>query len=60
MEKGCLLSIDPDAHQVDGFEDIRFGVISAQKGGLTASQNLSSFSRNELEEYLAKQAVKRN
>ncbi|ULQ53285.1 DNA polymerase/3'-5' exonuclease PolX [Flavihumibacter fluvii] len=59
MEKGCLLSIDPDAHQVEGFDDVRFGVISAQKGGLTASNNLSSFSRTELETFLQQQATKR-
>lgn len=60
LEKGCLLSIDPDAHQVEGFEDVRYGVISAQKGGLTAAANLSSFSRTELEDFLKKQAAKRN
>ncbi|GAO43156.1 DNA polymerase/3'-5' exonuclease PolX [Flavihumibacter petaseus] len=54
MEKGCLLSIDPDAHQVEGFDDIRYGVISAQKGGLTASRNLSSFSREAFDTWLAK------
>ncbi|MBZ5856896.1 DNA polymerase/3'-5' exonuclease PolX [Flavihumibacter profundi] len=59
MEKGCLLSVNPDAHQVEGFEDVRYGVISAQKGGLTASHNLSSFSRTELESFLQKQSAKR-
>jgi DNA polymerase (family 10) len=59
MEKGCLLSIDPDAHQVEGFEDVRYGVISAQKGGLTATSNLSSFSLATLENFLEKQAAKR-
>lgn len=59
MEKGCILSINPDAHQVEGFEDVRYGVISAQKGGLTASHNLSSFSRTQLEAFLQQQAAKR-
>jgi len=39
---------------------VRYGVISAQKGGLTAAANLSSFSRTELEDFLKKQAAKRN
>ncbi len=52
MEKGVLLSINPDAHFIKGFDDIRYGVLAAQKGGLTAANNLSSFSRKELEEYL--------
>ncbi|MFT4024451.1 MAG: helix-hairpin-helix domain-containing protein, partial [Flavihumibacter sp.] len=60
MENGCLLSIDPDAHETDGFNDIRFGVISAQKGGLTAAANLSSFTRAELEKFIVRQHRKRN
>ena len=42
MEKGVLLSVDPDAHAVDAFGDVRYGVLAAQKGGLTADFNLSS------------------
>ncbi len=34
-EKNVLLSIDPDAHSLDGFNDIKYGVLAAQKGGLT-------------------------
>ncbi|MCA0396352.1 MAG: PHP domain-containing protein [Bacteroidetes bacterium] len=59
MEKGCLLSIDPDAHEVDGFKDLRYGVISAQKGGLTSAANLSSFTRSELEQFILRQHEKR-
>lgn len=52
LEKGALLSINPDAHALDGFDDIRFGVLAAQKGGLTRERNLSSFGLTEFEEYL--------
>ncbi len=51
-EAGVLISIDPDAHYTMGFDDIRYGVLVAQKGGLTAQQNLSSFSLIEFETYL--------
>ena len=51
-EKGALISIDPDAHSIDGYDDIRYGVIAAQKGLLTAAQNLSSFSLAEFERFL--------
>ena len=47
MEKSVLLSIDPDAHCLEGFDDIKYGVLAAQKGGLTKEQNLSSFSTLE-------------
>lgn len=52
VEKGVLISINPDAHALDGFDDIRYGVLAAQKSGLTAKQNLSSFSLPEFEEFL--------
>jgi DNA polymerase (family 10) len=52
MEKGILLSINPDAHTTDEFHNIRYGVLVAQKGGLPAKKNLSSFSLREFENYL--------
>lgn len=52
LEKGALISIDPDAHSIEGYEDCRYGVLAAQKGGLTAGKNLSSFSLVEFEKYL--------
>ena len=51
-EKNVLLSINPDAHNLDGFNDIKYGVLAAQKGGLTKEHNLSSFSLQQFEEYL--------
>ncbi len=52
IEKGALISIDPDAHSIEGYDDIRYGVIAAQKGLLTAAQNLSSFSLQQFERFL--------
>ncbi|AWO00376.1 histidinol-phosphatase [Chitinophaga alhagiae] len=52
LQKGALLSIDPDAHAITGFADIRYGSLAAQKGGLTADKNLSSFTLAELETFL--------
>ncbi|NDB53194.1 MAG: DNA polymerase/3'-5' exonuclease PolX [Chitinophagaceae bacterium] len=54
LEKGVLLSINPDAHQLEGFHDIRYGILVAQKTKLSASQNLSSFSCKEFENWLIK------
>lgn len=54
IEKNVLLSIDPDAHALDGFDDVKYGVLAAQKGGMTKKNNLSSFSLKELEGYLEK------
>ncbi len=52
QQKGALLSIDPDAHELTGFDDTRFGVLAARKGGLMVKNNLSSFSRIQLEHYI--------
>lgn len=54
LEKGVLISINPDAHDISGFTDIRYGVLSAQKSFLTKEKNLSSFSLKQIEEYLLK------
>jgi DNA polymerase (family 10) len=54
VEKGVLISINPDAHALDGFDDIKYGVLAAQKAGLTKAQNLSSFSLKEFEGWLLK------
>lgn len=59
IEKGVLLSIDPDAHAVEGYKDICYGVMVAQKGGLTAKHNLSSFTLQQFEEFLKKYKEKR-
>jgi DNA polymerase (family 10) len=53
LDKGVMISIDPDAHAVEGYKDVKYGVLAAQKGGLTKERNLSSFSRQELEQYLS-------
>ncbi|WP_121354752.1 helix-hairpin-helix domain-containing protein [Flavisolibacter nicotianae] len=53
MEKGLLLSINPDAHALEEFPYLKYGTLVAQKGGLTAARNLSSFSLAEFENYLA-------
>lgn len=54
IEKGVLLSIDPDAHALDGFDDVKYGVLAAQKGGMIKENNLSSFSLKEFEGWLGK------
>ena len=52
-ERGVLVSINPDAHAIDGLDDTKWGVASAQKGGLTAAQSLTSKSADELATWLS-------
>ena len=58
IEKGVLISIDPDAHTFDAFNDIKYGVLAAQKGGLTSAHNVSSFTLRQFEAFLEKQKEK--
>ena len=41
-ERGVAISINPDAHAVAGIDDIRFGILAARKGGLTAADCLNA------------------
>ncbi|HTD95117.1 MAG TPA: PHP domain-containing protein [Chitinophagaceae bacterium] len=59
LERKVLVSIDPDAHHLDGFADTRYGVLAAQKAGVTKEQNLSSFSRSQFEDFLAARKISR-
>jgi DNA polymerase (family 10) len=59
LEKNVLISIDPDAHAIDGFEDCRYGVLVAQKAGVSKEQNLSSYSLVDFEAFVARQKSKR-
>jgi DNA polymerase (family 10) len=54
LEKNVLISIDPDAHHIDGIADTRYGVLVAQKAMVTAAQNLSSFTLEAFTSYIEK------
>ena len=59
LEKNILISINPDAHNIEGFDDCKYGVLVAQKTLLTAQQNLSSFNLAQFENFIAQQKLKR-
>lgn len=59
LEKNVLISIDPDAHSIAGYHDIHYGVLAAQKAGVTKENNLSSFSLEAFEDFLKLQQGKR-
>ncbi len=52
LEKGILISINPDAHSKEGIHDIRYGVFSARKGGLTAERCLNARGREGFEAWV--------
>jgi DNA polymerase (family 10) len=52
LDKNVLISIDPDAHSIGGFDHVKYGVLAAQKGGLSKEHNLSSFTLQQFENCL--------
>ncbi|HEV7382978.1 MAG TPA: helix-hairpin-helix domain-containing protein [Dyadobacter sp.] len=54
LEKGVMLSINPDAHAREGYLDMHYGVAVARKGGLTKDMTFNALSLKEIEEYLGK------
>ena len=51
LEKGVLLSINPDAHRMEGFHDMHYGTLVARKGGLSADKCLNAFSLEAITAY---------
>jgi DNA polymerase (family 10) len=60
LQQDVLISINPDAHAIEGYDDCKYGVLVAQKAGLAAAQNLSSFNLAEMMEFVEFQQSKRN
>jgi DNA polymerase (family X) len=53
LEKGVMISINPDAHSTAGLADMYFGVYAARKGMLTAAQCFNAKSLEEIESYFS-------
>jgi DNA polymerase (family 10) len=52
LERGVLLSINPDAHAMEGYLDMHYGVGVARKGGLTKEMTFNALSLAQIESYL--------
>ena len=59
VEMGIKISINPDAHSIPGIDNIRYGVLSAQKAGLRASACLNCLGADEFETYLRERKRRR-
>ncbi len=53
LEKNVMVSINPDAHQKEGFHDMYYGVCVARKGLLTKERCLNALDLAGFEKYLA-------
>lgn len=55
LEQGVMLSINPDAHDIEGIKDTRYGVDIGRKGGLTAEKTLNTRSAEALAAFFKQQ-----
>ncbi len=51
-EKGCLFSINPDAHTIKEINLIKYGIIMGRKGGLTNSEVINCYDLPRFKEFL--------
>jgi DNA polymerase (family 10) len=54
LEKGIMISINPDAHSISEIDNIQWGVDSARKGGLTPEMTWNAQSLRKIEEWISK------
>ena len=52
LNKGVLISINPDAHEKAGYHDMQYGVHVARKGGLPADMTFNAWPLERVEAYL--------
>jgi DNA polymerase (family 10) len=58
QNKGVFISINPDAHSKESYEDMIYGTFAARKGGLLKSHTLNSLSLQEFQRHLDKKKHK--
>ncbi len=49
--RGVLISLGPDAHSIDGFKDIKYGLIMARKAWVSKKGLLNSMTAGEIDEF---------
>lgn len=58
IEYGVLISINPDAHSIEGFSDMYYGVCCGRKAGLTVEHTFNSKNREEINDWFKKRKEK--
>lgn len=57
LEKGVMISINPDAHEMEGYLDMHYGVHVGRKAGLTKEMTLNAFSLEEISTYFSRKTL---
>ena len=54
QQKNVKIAINPDAHNLAGISDVRFGVIAARKGLLFKRNTLNTLTQSEFDDFISK------
>lgn len=54
MEKGVMIAVNPDAHEKNGYNDMRYGTYVARKGMLTKEMCFNALNREEIDLFFKK------
>lgn len=54
LEKGVQIAINPDAHEKDGYHDMRYGLLVGQKAGLTADMTFNALGTDAVADWFEK------
>lgn len=60
LEKGVLISINPDAHSMPEYHNMKYGVLVGRKAGLGKDLTFNSFSRAEMENHFNRKKASAN
>jgi len=55
VSAGCTIAIDCDVHSESDFENLRYGVLTAQRGWLTSKLCLNTWDENRLSKWLRRE-----
>jgi DNA polymerase (family 10) len=59
LQKGVMISLNPDAHSIGEIENIRWGVSAARKGGLTKEMTWNAMPLSKILSWLKKKKSRR-
>jgi Histidinol phosphatase and related hydrolases of the PHP family len=53
-DKGCIFSINPDAHSTSQLLNVKYGIMAARKGGMKCSEVINCFTLEEFNNFLGR------
>lgn len=54
LRLGCLIAVNCDVHQPADFDNLRFGILTARRGGLTPDRCINTWPADRLADWLAR------